>query len=329
MMWKRPILLAASLLATGGVLGHTGLPDWDSQAIAIATQPVTIRFQAQVGHQAFHCGESYALGTPPIQVTPTDFRFYISDVALVDAAGKAVPVTLQQDGQWQFQSVALLDFEDKSGACANGTPEMRDRVVGTVPPGDYRRLRFTLGVPFDLNHADATLATSPLNLTSLWWNWQGGYKFLRIDLAMAAQAPAADHPSPSHQAKGGQGEASHGKPHPAGHESQSGFAIHLGSTACQSDRAMQPPMRCDHPNRAEVSLAFNPTQDVVIADLAALLAATNLATNHPHTPAGCMAAPDDRDCAGIMHNLGLPFQGQVFQGQTFFRVASGLSHGAE
>lgn len=320
-MWKWPVLLASSLLASGGVLGlHTWLPDRDGQAIAMATQPVTIRFQAKVGPQVFRCGESYAIGTPPVQVTPTDFRFYVSDVALVNAAGQAVPVTLKQDGKWQFQSVALLDFEDKSGACANGTPEMRDRIVGTVPPGDYRSLRFTLGVPFALNHADATLATSPLNLTSLWWNWQGGYKFLRIDLAMAMPAPAVGHPAPTHHTKGDQGEANHRKPHTAGHESQAGFAIHLGSTACQASNTLHPPTRCDNPNRAVVSLPFNPTQDVVIADLAALVDSTNLAMNQPHTPAGCMASPDDRDCLGIMHNLGLPFQGQASPGQVFFRV---------
>ncbi|NJR31975.1 MAG: hypothetical protein HC778_02740, partial [Chamaesiphon sp. CSU_1_12] len=46
----------------------------------------------------------------------------------------------------------------------------------------------------------ATLAASPLNLTSLWWNWQGGYKFLRLDLAKVSatnvkslQAGASQH----------------------------------------------------------------------------------------------------------------------------------------
>lgn len=324
-MWKWPVLLASSLLTGGGVLGlQTGLPDQDGPAIAMVTQPVTIRFQAKVGDQVFRCGESYVLGTPPTRVTPTDFRFYVSDVALVNAAGQAVPVTLEQDGKWQYQSVALLDFEDKSGACANGTPEMRDRIVGTVPPGDYRSLRFTLGVPFELNHADATLAASPLNLTSLWWNWQGGYKFLRIDLAMATPMPAGGHSAPTHHAKGDQGDTSHGKPHPTGHESQAGFAIHLGSTACHAASPLQPATRCDNPNRAVVSLPFNLTQDTVIADLAALVASTNLAMNQPHTPAGCMASPDDRDCLGIMHNLGLPFQGQSSPGQVFFRVESSV-----
>jgi hypothetical protein len=39
----------------------------------------------------FDCGESYSnLGTQAAIVTPTDFRFYVSDVALIDAMVKAL-----------------------------------------------------------------------------------------------------------------------------------------------------------------------------------------------------------------------------------------------
>lgn len=149
---------------------------------ASETQPVTIRFAAKVGDLPFSCGSNYRLGQPATNQTLSDFRFYISDVALIDETGKTVPVTLEQDGKWQHQTVALLDFENKTGACTNGTVEMRDRIVGTVPKGNYTGLKFSLGIPFDLNHEDATLASSPLNLTGLWWNWRLGYKFARIDL---------------------------------------------------------------------------------------------------------------------------------------------------
>ncbi|WP_228019524.1 MULTISPECIES: MbnP family protein [Sphaerospermopsis] len=87
------------------------------------TQEVTINFQARVGQQPFECGKTYTLGKPATKVTAADFRFYVSDVALIDNKGKAVPVNLTQDGKWQYQNVALLDFENKSGGCANGTIE--------------------------------------------------------------------------------------------------------------------------------------------------------------------------------------------------------------
>lgn len=316
-------LVISAFTSLGLVLGQSLIRQPVNQLQAMEPQPVTLRFAGKVGNQHFQCGESYSLGRPATMMTPTDFRFYVTDVALIDAAGRAVPVTLQQDGKWQYQSVALLDFENKEAACANGTTDVRDRIVGTVPAGTYRGIRFKLGVPFALNHADATLAPSPLNLTSLWWNWRGGYKFLRIDLISATlpdamrpggrprqltHSPAPQHTSPGHSA-------------PSPHEQSPGFAIHLGSTACQAATNMQAPTRCANPNLAEVTLNnFNPAQNVIVADLAALVASTNLTMNQPNTPSGCMASPEDRDCTGIMHNVGLAFGGQPSTGQTFFRV---------
>ncbi|MBW4554307.1 MAG: metallo-mystery pair system four-Cys motif protein [Aphanocapsa sp. GSE-SYN-MK-11-07L] len=268
-------------------------------ARAESTQAVTIRFAAKVGDQPFACGSNYPLGKQATPQTLSDFRFYVSDLALIDAAGKTIPVTLAQDGKWQYQTVALLDFEDKTGACANGTTEIRDRVTGSVPKGNYRGLKFTLGIPFALNHSDAALARSPLNLTGLWWNWQLGYKFARIDL----QSPAMQTMASQHQGHG------------------AGFPIHLGSTGCQSETSSEQPKSCNHPNRATVVLTgFNLNQNLVVADLERLVAATDLTQNQAKTAPGCMSEPEDQDCLGIMAKLGLPFMNQPASSQTFFRV---------
>ncbi|MCC0179392.1 metallo-mystery pair system four-Cys motif protein [Waterburya agarophytonicola K14] len=147
------------------------------------TQEVAINFEAWVGEDRFACGESYDnIGTAESTITPTDFRLYISNVALIDEDNNAVPLELEQDGKWQYENTALLDFEDGTDGCDNGTTETNSTIVGTIPEGDYQSLQFTLGVPKNLNHDDAAIAPSPLNLTSMWWNWQGGYKFLRVDL---------------------------------------------------------------------------------------------------------------------------------------------------
>ncbi|MBE9009214.1 metallo-mystery pair system four-Cys motif protein [Pseudanabaenaceae cyanobacterium LEGE 13415] len=261
------------------------------------TQPVTLRFAAKVENQPFTCGSTYRLGKPATPQTASDFRFYISDVALIDAQGKTVPVTLEQDGKWQYQTVALLDFENKTGACVNGTTEMRDRVVGTVPKGNYKGLKFTLGIPFNLNHDDSALAPSPLNLTGLWWKWQFGYKFVRIDL----QSPNAA--MPKHE------------------ETSGGFPIHLGSAGCEMKANSDKPTRCSSPNRATVTFTrFDPAKNVVVADLARLVTDSNLTQNQAKTAPGCMSEPNDRDCVGIMANLGLPFMKKPATTQTFFRV---------
>ncbi|MBW4618622.1 MAG: metallo-mystery pair system four-Cys motif protein [Cyanosarcina radialis HA8281-LM2] len=297
--------LALTTLAGSAIVSlHQIWTSSSTRATAAETQAVTVRFQAKVGSQPFRCDRSYTLGKPASKVQPLDFRLYVSDVALLDAKGNAVPLKLEPDKRWQHENVALLDFEDKSGGCANGTVETNDRIVGTVPAGKYTGLKLTVGVPFELNHADATLAPSPLNLTSLWWNWQFGYKFARIDLGQQHQMGALKGDSGGH-----------------GHEGNVGFAIHLGSTGCQMAEGSQRPSSCNYPNTSTIVLKnFDPNKSVVIADLAALVANTDLSTNQPKTAPGCMSEPNDRDCSGIMSALGIPFEGISSPAQTFFRV---------
>ncbi|GAP97880.1 MbnP family copper-binding protein [Leptolyngbya sp. NIES-2104] len=276
-----------------------------SSAIAMAqsTQPVAIQFRGVVGDRSFQCTSTYSLGTSATSVAPSDFRFYVSEVALIDAQGKAVPVTLTQDDRWQYQNVALIDFENKTGSCTNGTVETNDRIVGTVPQGSYKGIRFTLGVPFNLNHEDATIAPSPLNLTSLWWNWRGGYKFARIDFVPPMSG------------------MKHEGAHSPGKQPRESFAIHLGSTGCNANNNRQKPESCTNPNTSTITLDnFNPQTNVIVADIRSLVSNTNMSKNQPETGIGCMSEPKDGDCAGIMTSFGLPWNNQPAR-QSFFRVA--------
>jgi len=288
-------------LAACSLAAITAIAALSEMSHAAETQPVTIRFAAKVANQPFSCKATYRLGKPAVNQVASDFRFYVSEVALIDAAGKAVPVTLEQDGKWQYQSVALLDFENKTGACANGTVETRDRIVGTVPKGNYTGLKFTLGLPAKLNHADSALAPSPLNLTGLWWNWQFGYKFARIDL----QSPKM---------------AAMDKQKHEGHGESTGFPIHLGSAGCEAGVGSEKPTTCRYPNRSTVVLMrFNSAKNTVVADLARLVANTDLNQKQPNA-LGCMSEPDNKGCSGIMASLGLPFMSKPSIPQTFFRV---------
>lgn len=296
------------------------------------TEEVAIDFEAWVGDEEFACGESYEeVGTSNSTITPTDFRFYVSDVALIDEDGNAVPLELEQDGRWQYQNTALLDFEDGTSACDNGTTEMNTTVVGTVPEGDYQSLQFTMGVPEDLNHEDAAIAPSPLNLTSMWWNWQGGYKFLRVDLETeeAIANVSATNSIQDKQHSGTEqpsifqdGSETHAQDSTHGDRqtSSNAYLIHLGSNGC-ADSAQSNLFDCTNPNRVNVTLEdFDPEDNVVIADLAGLLAESNLATNEANTAAGCMSSPDDGDCMPIMQNLSLSSNDSAESEQNFFFV---------
>jgi len=259
-----------------------------------ADQKVAIRFLAQVGTEKLVCGQTYSgIGTTGSKISPHDFRFYVHDLALIDQSGKSVPVQLEQDGKWQLDDVALLDFENGAAGCVNGTPDLNDQVIGLVPAGRYTGLSFTLGVPFNKNHTDLPTQASPLNLTALAWVWNAGRKFARLDFS------------------------STGLPR--------GFAIHLGSTGCTpNDTKITVPMQCSEPNRPHVLLPeFDVQSDIVIADLAALLKDSNVDTNQEHTASGCMSSPDDSDCGPLFANLGLPFAGKAAGKQTFFRKGAG------
>jgi len=260
-------------------------------------ETVTIRFAAQVNGRAFSCGESYeGIGTTKSKITLRDFRFYVHNVRLLDEKGQEVPLTLREDGKWQGAATALLDFENGHGPCANGTPETNDSVVGELEGGHrWRGVRFTLGVPFNVNHQDLTALPSPLNLTAMSWVWNVGHKFLRIDFASTGQPR--------------------------------GFFIHLGSTTCTPNQTKTTvPTSCAQPNRVEVSIEpFDPLHDVVLADLGRLLADTNVDVNAPNTPGGCMSFPGDPDCVGIFAHFGLPY-GQNHAGkQDFFQSGQGAA----
>ncbi|MCW1967797.1 MAG: metallo-mystery pair system four-Cys motif protein [Anaerolineae bacterium] len=256
----------------------------------------SVKFALKANNEDIVCGKEYAnLGAKQSKAQIIDARFYVSNVRLVTAQGQEVPLKLDQDQKWQYDNVALLDFENGTGLCRDsGTADLRDIVVGKAPAGKYTGVNFDLGVPFKLNHADVTKAPSPLNVQAMWWNWQGGYKFVRIDLRTDSAAP------------------------------DNTWLIHLGSTGCggamggghdmSADTSKPPAMPCKNSNLAGVSLKeFDPKTSVVVADLGGLLKNVNVRESTPKPP-GCMSGPDDPDCANLLPNFGLG------SGQTLFRV---------
>ena len=265
-------------LVLGSLIASCGESGEDSSA-------VSIEFAAVVGDEPFACGESYdGLGANSTSLTLSDLRFYVQDVAFITASGQEVPME-NVDSIWQLPNVALLDFEDGCGDLGNeGTNRM---ISGTLPFGDYTGIKFQMGVPFEDNHQNQPTAPVPLNLSSMWWNWQGGYKFLRID---------------------------------SGNFSQNAWRMHLGSTGCDGNPESGGTTQCGAPNRVEVELdGFNPATEVIVFDVAALVDGAALDENQEGTPVGCMAGPMDSDCAPMFDNLGLSFAGAQPSGpQTVF-----------
>lgn len=269
---------------------------------------VTLRFSAQVNGQPFECGKSYAnIGSTKATITPSDFRLYVSEVALLNTRNEAIPVKLTQDGVWQLDDISFLDFENGTGPCRNGTSGMNATIRGAVPAGEYRGLAFTVGIPFSRNHGDASTAGAPLNSTAMFWSWQGGYRFLKFDASTVANPAVAAPPGDSPDSV------------PA-----TGFSFHLGSTQCASASATQAPASCKAPNRLAVKFdEFDPVKSMVLVDIGAVLANANVTVNARRTSPGCMSFEKDADCVPVMNALGLPYDGRPATGvQKLFSVQS-------
>ena len=61
-------------------------------------------------------------------------------------------------------------------------PRAEFRLPVTTPsPAQPAGVRFTIGVPEHLNHAEPTRAQPPLDRSDMFWTWRLGYKFFALD----------------------------------------------------------------------------------------------------------------------------------------------------
>lgn len=283
-------------------------------AVGADLQNVSLQFAGEFAGQTADCSATYEnTGVAGNTVGLADFRLYVSRVRLLDANGNETPMALIEHGPWQHDDIALLDFEDGSGNCTNGTVPTNTVVKGQVPAGDYRGVAFDIGIPFESNHQDPTLAASPLNLTALFWNWRGGYRFLRVDLLPETGAMQGKHAMGSGSGKqamamkqGGAAKSAHQQGAGSGNHGTAAWALHLGSTGCLAESPTQSPQQCAAPNRVVISFPqADPTTSVFVVDPAMVLAEADVTHNTQGTSPGCMSAPDDPECETVFKALGL------------------------
>ncbi len=282
----------ASLLPLG-ILGCPANP-------TAQTKSISLKFAAQMGDTLATCGANFdGLGTTAVSAQLLDARFYVSNIRLINSDGDEVPLTLTQDGKWQTSNVALLDFEDGCGDL--GTTETNSVVTGTVPDGSYSGVRFDIGVPFELNHDDIAASPSPLNVSSMFWSWAGGHKFIRVDLRKSDETQ---------------------------------WSMHLGSTMCDANGPASAPVSgCAHPNRPTVAFdSMDVDTDTIVFDIQKLFSASDLATDTPDSAAGCQSFSDDvNECTSLFPMLGLAFSSGVCTddcaNQIVFQAESGFDRG--
>jgi uncharacterized repeat protein (TIGR04052 family) len=232
-----------------------------------------IEFEARLGESTFDCQQEIAaIGSTGVTARLLDLRFFVHDVELLLADGARVPFQLEDDGVWQRDGVALLDFEDGTGSCEGGTTAVRRELRSSEPAIDFVGMAFKLGVPLSLNHLDGGKASAPLNSPGMWWTWLNGYRHLKFEVS-TAQNPG-------------------------------GFVFHLGATDC--DGTPSGGFACESENVLPIEVELDGSKRVVF-DAAELFADLDLS----HAPdletdfvAGCMAARGDNECSPMFAALG-------------------------
>jgi len=137
-------------VAWGLALGATLQIEITPQVAGENLQPATFRYHTSAG-------ETYSI---------TRVSYLVSDFALQ-----------RNDGSWQeiSNSVAWLDFEQNR----------KSIWLEKIPAGEFRAVRFNVGLVPALNHLNITNfpAGHPLNpdVNGLYWGWQGGYVFLAVE----------------------------------------------------------------------------------------------------------------------------------------------------
>jgi len=105
--------------------------------------------------------------------------------------------------------------------------------------------------------------------SNMFWTWQQGYKYMRLDL--------------EHSITGQQ------------------WAFHLGATGCQSSSVLRPPHQaCRQPNTVITTLSLTEQHPMITLDLSQLLSGIAL-----HKESRCLSLPTQKSCLSLFSNIGL------------------------
>lgn len=281
-------IAAASILllsACGGGSGSAG-----GTAPASGPMPVSISFDLLTNGGVAKCGTTISgLGTKNTPADLKDARFYVSNVSLIDANGKNVPLTLTPN-DWQSDQVALVSLIDGTGAVCGGVPMLTNSVVtGTVPAGTYRGIQYEIGVPEALNHSDYATAAKPLGVAAMAWSWTSGRKFLKLELNPAGGVNVVRTNTTT-------------TPATTTTSNTSTWNLHLGATGCTTN-ATTGAYSCTNANRMLVKLAaFDATSQKISLDLNALFSGVDLTTDVAGAT-GCMSGTTDAECQPVFSNM--------------------------
>jgi hypothetical protein len=151
-----------------------------------------LKVNLRVGDMPLEIGKMYKTASG-VEYSVDLLNFYASSVALVKPDGSLLNlpgVSLTKFG------AEGMNHSGSSAMTSSAAPKMMaggqlNKAMNTqgatffkasVPAGEYRGVRFEIGVPENLNHRDASTVQLPLGLESgMFWAWNPGYIFFRFE----------------------------------------------------------------------------------------------------------------------------------------------------
>ena len=267
-------------------------------AAAVLNSPVKLNFNIVSGTQNVRCGTNFTVtkavnGSTTRTMNPQDLRFYISNLRMIGADGVSqYAVNFANDGVWQYEGAALLDFEDGTGSCV-GSSSINTSISGITTAASYSGVIFDLGLPTALNQLSNSTSPSPLNVNAMYWSWASGYKFTRLEFS----------------------------------DTGTGNIVrsHLGSQNCGGNISTN---SCANPFRSEVRVTttsgFNPVTGTIALDLNEFMnnfdATGGSLSCMPLKGHGAATAGELANCPKLLTQVGLDSGGQATGSQTTFVI---------
>lgn len=103
----------------------------------------------------------------------SELKYVISNIRLVKAAGGEVPYHIN-------------DLDNGARVINQAKPQTLDYILTNIPVGEYKQIKFGLGVKAELNTLDQVrfpnfYAEAGANDTKMHWEWGTGYRFTKIE----------------------------------------------------------------------------------------------------------------------------------------------------
>lgn len=204
------------------------------------------------------CHSSLLAGNQTWQIS--QLQFYLSSIKVKDA-----------NNQWLSAQLIHSENENNEIALVGGVCDhsfnWKVSLSSPLSSKQIKGVQFDLGVPFHLNHQNPLTQKSPLNQSDMFWTWQLGYKFLRLELA----------------------------------SNNSEWIFHLGSTGCESPAPVRAPKaQCKNPNLSNILLKDYDSSKPIEINLSNLLQGAILEEEN-----NCQSFPGSPLCEVLFPKVGI------------------------